>query len=76
MIDIALRDWITPNDDRDLGQNDVASYSVNDRAVPRAIGLLDANQYVLDSSWAPSNRAATRMPSLLRTHGITKLNGF
>ena len=22
MIDIALRDWIAPNDDRDLGQND------------------------------------------------------
>jgi len=36
---------------REASEADMASYTVNDRAVARAERMIDARQYVLDSDW-------------------------
>jgi len=69
MVDIALRDSIALNGDGDLGQNvTMASYSVNDRAVARARRLIDAHQYVLDSSWGDVQPSADGENAFLAAH--------
>jgi hypothetical protein len=46
----------------------VASYSVNERAVARARRLIDAHQYVLDSSWGDVQPGAEDENAFLRSH--------
>jgi hypothetical protein len=51
------------------GQNeDVASYSVNDRAVARAQQLIEARQYVLDSDWGEVQPGADVENEFLDSH--------
>jgi len=53
----------------DLGQNDaMASYSLNQAAVEKARGLIDAHQYVLESVWADSQPTADDENAFLETH--------
>ena len=47
---------------------DMASYSVNDRAVARARELIDARQYVLDSDWGESQPSAPDENAFLDSH--------
>ena len=52
-----------------LGQNDfLASYSVNDRAVPRARQLIKARQYVLNSNWGEVQPRAADQDAFLASH--------
>jgi hypothetical protein len=46
----------------------MASYSVNDRAVARARQLIDAKQYVLDSSWGDVQPTADNENAFLKSH--------
>jgi len=46
----------------------VASYSVNERAVARARGLIDARQYVLDSDWGDAQPRASDENAYLESH--------
>jgi hypothetical protein len=46
----------------------VASYSVNTRAVARARQLIDARQYVLDSSWGDAQPGADEENAFLESH--------
>jgi hypothetical protein len=46
----------------------VASYSVNERAVARARGLIDARQYVLDSEWGEVQPRAEDENEFLKGH--------
>jgi hypothetical protein len=46
----------------------VASYSVNERAVARARGLIDARQYVLDSEWGEVQPRAEDENAFLKGH--------
>jgi hypothetical protein len=46
----------------------VASYAVNDRAVQRARGLIDARQYVLDSDWGERQPRAEDENAFLASH--------
>jgi hypothetical protein len=47
----------------------VASYSVNKRAVARARKLIDAHQYVLDSTWGDVQPSAEDENAYLESHG-------
>ena len=49
-------------------QSDIASYSVNDRAVARARRLIDARQYVLDSDWGDVQPRAAAQNAFLESH--------
>jgi len=52
-----------------LGNNDVmASYSLNHQAVARARRLIDAHQYVLDSSWGEVQPRAGDENAFLESH--------
>jgi hypothetical protein len=46
----------------------VASYSVNERAIARARGLIDARQYVLDSEWGEVQPRAEDENAFLKGH--------
>jgi hypothetical protein len=46
----------------------MASYSVNDRAVARARELIDAHQYVLDSTWGDVQPSAEDENAYLESH--------
>ncbi len=46
----------------------MASYSVNDRAIARARGLIDARQYVLDSDWGEVHPGAEDENAFLQGH--------
>jgi hypothetical protein len=46
----------------------MASYSVNERAVLRARQLIDARQYVLESSWGNVQPSATEENAFLESH--------
>jgi hypothetical protein len=46
----------------------VASYSVNERAIARARGLIDARQYVLDSEWGEVQPRAEDENEFLKGH--------
>jgi hypothetical protein len=46
----------------------MASYSVNERAVARARGLIDARQYVLDSDWGAVQPRADDENAFLKSH--------
>jgi len=46
----------------------MASYFVNDRAVARARRLIDAHQYVLDSSWGDVQPGADDENAFLKSH--------
>lgn len=46
----------------------VASYSLNERAVARARRLIDAHQYVLDSTWADVQPTAEDENTFLASH--------
>ncbi len=46
----------------------MASYSVNERAVARAQQLIDARQYVLDSSWGDVQPSADDENAFLESH--------
>jgi hypothetical protein len=46
----------------------VASYSVNERAIARARGLIDARQYVLDSDWGEVQPRAEDENAFLKGH--------
>jgi hypothetical protein len=46
----------------------VASYSVNERAIARARGLIDARQYVLDSEWGDVQPRAEDENAFLKGH--------
>jgi hypothetical protein len=46
----------------------MASYAVNDRAVERARGLIDARQYVLDSDWGDVQPRAAQENAYLDSH--------
>jgi hypothetical protein len=47
----------------------MASYTVNERAVARAIELIDARQYVLRSDWGEVQPKATDENAFLERHG-------
>jgi hypothetical protein len=47
---------------------DVASYSVNKRAVAHARRLIDAHQYVLDSDWGEAQPKAADENAFLESH--------
>lgn len=47
---------------------DMASYTVNDRAVTRARELIDARQYVLESSWGDVQPSAEDENAFLGSH--------
>jgi hypothetical protein len=52
-----------------LGHNhDIASYSVNKRAVARARRLIEGRQYVLDSEWGVVQPRAAAENSYLESH--------
>ena len=46
----------------------MASYEVNERAVARAIRLIDARQYVLDSDWGDVQPRAAQENAFLARH--------
>jgi hypothetical protein len=46
----------------------MASYSVNERAIVRARGLIDARQYVLDSDWGEVQPRADDENAFLKGH--------
>ncbi len=46
----------------------MASYAINDRAVERARGLIDARQYVLDSDWGDVQPRAAQENAYLDSH--------
>jgi hypothetical protein len=46
----------------------MVSYSVNQRAVARARRLIDAHQYVLDSTWGDSQPSAEDENAFLESH--------
>lgn len=46
----------------------MASYSVNDRAVAKAIHLIDAHQYVLESNWGEVQPSAEDENTFLESH--------
>jgi hypothetical protein len=46
----------------------MATYAVNERAVARARALIDARQYVLDSSWQRAQPAADQENAFLASH--------
>jgi hypothetical protein len=46
----------------------MASYSVNERAVAHARGLIDARQYVLDSDWGEVQPRADDENAFLKAH--------
>ena len=46
----------------------MASYSVNERAVARARGLIDARQYVLESDWGRVQPRAAEENAFLDAH--------
>ncbi len=46
----------------------MASYSVNKRAVARARELIDAHQYVLDSTWGDVQPSAEDENAYLESH--------
>ncbi len=46
----------------------MASYSVNERAVERARQLIDARQYVLESSWGDVQPSAEAENAFLESH--------
>jgi len=46
----------------------VASYSVNERAVAKARQLIDARQYVLDSTWGDAQPSAEDENRFLKSH--------
>ena len=46
----------------------MASYTVNERAVARARGLIDARQYVLDSEWGDVQPGAADENAFLESH--------
>jgi hypothetical protein len=46
----------------------MASYSVNERAVARARGLIDARQYVLESDWGRVQPRAAEENAFLAAH--------
>jgi len=46
----------------------MASYAVNERAVARAAGLIDARQYVLDSDWGDVQPNAEAGNAFLESH--------
>ena len=46
----------------------MASYTVNERAVERARGLIRSRQYVLDSDWGRVQPRAKRQNDYLRSH--------
>ena len=46
----------------------MASYSVNERAVERARGLIDARQYVLESDWGDVQPRADAQNAFLANH--------
>ena len=46
----------------------MASYSVNERAVERARRLIDARQYVLESSWGDVQPSAEAENAFLESH--------
>ena len=48
--------------------SDVASYTVNRRAVTKARKLIDARQYVLDSDWGEAQPRADDENAFLETH--------
>ena len=46
----------------------MASYTVNERAVARARGLIDARQYVLQSNWSDAQPGAEEENAFLAGH--------
>ena len=46
----------------------MASYTVNQRAVAKARALIDARQYVLDSSWGDVQPSAEDENAFLESH--------
>ena len=49
-------------------ESDIASYSLNDRAVARARRLIDSRQYVLDSDWGDVQPRAAAQNTFLESH--------
>ena len=49
----------------------MASYSVNERAIAHARGLIDARQYVLDSDWGEVQPRADDENAFLKSHSWT-----
>lgn len=47
---------------------EMASYTVNERSVARAQGLIDARQYVLDSDWGEVQPSADDQNGFLESH--------
>jgi hypothetical protein len=47
---------------------DVASYSVNERAVAKARRLIESRQYVLDSEWGEVQPRAAQENAFLKSH--------
>ena len=54
----------------------MASYSVNERAVARARGLIDARQYVLESDWGRVQPRAAEENAFLAAHTWEEYGDF
>ena len=48
--------------------NDMASYALNEAAATRALSLIDAHQYVLDSDWGEVQPKAETENTFLESH--------
>ena len=54
----------------------MASYTLNDRAVAHARGLIDARQYVLDSDWGEVQPSADDENAYLDSHSWEEYAGW
>src|SRR6188472_612462 len=62
----AKRPWPSPEGSAHNGV--MASYTVNDKAVARARRMIDAHQYVLESSWGDVQPSAADENAYLESH--------